>query len=27
MSEGGAAYEVFNDRADGVIKVMIDPSN
>ena len=26
MSEGPDAYEVFNDRSDGVIKVMLDPS-
>ena len=27
MSEGPGAYEIFDERADGVIKVMLDPTS
>ena len=27
MSEGPSAYEIFDARADGVIKVLLDPTN
>ncbi|MEU0086287.1 alcohol dehydrogenase catalytic domain-containing protein [Streptomyces sp. NPDC006274] len=26
LSEGGAAYELYNSRADGVLKVLLDPA-